>query len=226
MKVLIVDDEAPARRKLRMLLDREPEIELVGEAADGEEAVGAIRRSRPDLVLLDIQMPLRGGFEVIEKIGVKHMPLVVFVTAFDQHALRAFEVHALDYLTKPFAVERLRATLARARRRLAGRERELDADKLSRLMATLGGGDNYLKRLRVRSGPLREVLVPVEDIVVLRSRRNDVDVVTAKATYSRRATLSSLEARLDPELFARINRSEIVRLDAIRELQPWFHGWL
>ena len=224
MRVLIVDDEAPARRKLRHLLEREPEIEVAGEAADGEAAVAVIRETAPDLVLLDIQMPRLGGFEVIERVGVEQMPLVIFVTAFDEHALRAFEVHAFDYLTKPFAAQRLRATLERARRRLAERRDDTDAEKLRQLIAALGSGGGYLKRLRARRGPHREVLVTVEDILILRAQRNDVDIVTAEATYRRRGTLSSLEARLDPEMFARINRSEIVRLDAIRELQPWFHG--
>ena len=224
MRVLIVDDEAPARRKLRHLLERESDIEVAGEAIDGETAIVAIRETRPDLVLLDIRMPRCDGFEVIEQVGVERMPLVVFVTAFDEHALRAFEVHAFDYLTKPFAARRLRTTLERARRRLAERRPESAAENLRSLMDSLAAGSRYLKRLRARHGPMREVLVPVEDIVVLRARRNDVEIVTAETTYSRRATLSRLEASLDPELFARINRSEIVRLDAIRELQPWFHG--
>ena len=152
------------------------------------------------------------------------MSLVVFVTAFDEHALRAFEVCAFDYLTKPFAAGRLRKTLDRARQRLAERQRDSEARSLRALMESLGSGSRYLKRLRARRGPHREVLVSVDEIVILRARRNDVDVVTTEGTYTRRATLRSLEARLDPELFARINRSEIVRLDAIRELQPWFHG--
>ena len=224
MRVLIVDDEAPARRKLRHLLERETEIDVAGEAIDGESAIVSIRETKPDLVLLDIQMPRLGGFEVIEKVGVENMPIVVFVTAFDEHALRAFEVHAFDYLTKPFAAQRLRTTLDRARRRLAERQQQSEAEKLRGLLASIGATNRYMRRLRVRNGPLREVLLPVEDIVVLRARRNEVDVVTSRTTYTRRATLRSLESHLDPELFARINRSEIVRLDAIQELQPWFHG--
>lgn len=229
MKVLIVDDEAPARRKLRRLLEPEEGVEIQGEAADGEEAVVAILEQRPDLVLLDIQMPRLGGFGVVERVGVEEMPLVIFVTAFDEHALRAFELHAFDYLTKPFAPARLHSTLGRARRRLEERRGEAEAEALRRLLATLATSPRsetprYLQRLRARRSPHREVLVPVDDIVVLRARRNDVEIVTPAGTYRRRATLAGLEARLDPEQFVRINRSEIIRLDAIHELQPWFRG--
>ena len=226
MKILIVDDEAPARRKLQRLLAAEADVEWVGEAADGEEAVAAIRSAAPDLVLLDVQMPRLDGFGVIERIGVGRMPWVVFVTAFDEHALRAFEVHAFDYLTKPFAAPRLRATLERVRRRLAERRGGDEAEALRRLLGSLGREETprYLRRIRAGRGPHREALISVDDILVLRARRNEVEIVTSEGSFRRRATLSSLEERLDPEHFTRINRSEIVRLDAVRELQPWFHG--
>ncbi len=224
MRILIVDDEAPARRKLRTLLDRETDFDVVGEANDGDAAVTLIRQTAADLVLLDIQMPRFGGFEVIERVGVENMPMVVFVTAFDEHALRAFEVHAFDYLTKPFAARRLRATLDRAATRLAEQQQASVGADLRRLLDSFATPDPFLRRIRARRSPNREAFVAVEDIVVLRAQRNEVEIVTRDATYRRRSTLSGLESRLDPQSFVRINRSEIVRLDAISELQPWFHG--
>jgi len=232
IRVLVVDDEPPARAKLRTLLSREPDVELVATAADGEEAVAAIRREEPDVVLLDVQMPRLDGFGVVATVGVEAMPLVVFVTAYDEHALRAFEVNAVDYLLKPFAAPRLTAALERVRRRLearrAGRRSDRVASELRRLLETAGAGATAarrppLRRLRVEAAPQREVLLPVDDIVLLRARRNYVDVVTRDGRYRLRGTLTSFEERLDDD-FARINRSEIVRLDAVRELQPWFHG--
>ena len=234
IRVLVVDDEPPARAKLRMLLGREAGFELVATAADGEEAVAAIRRDEPDVVLLDVQMPRLDGFGVVATVGVEAMPLVVFVTAYDEHALRAFEVNAVDYLLKPFAAPRLTAALDRVRRRLeelrAGRRSDQVAAELRRLLETAGAGPGAtaarrppLRRLRVEAAPQREVLLPVDDIVLLRARRNYVDVVTRDGRYRLRGTLASFEERLDDD-FARINRSEIVRLDAVRELQPWFHG--
>jgi len=225
LSVLIVDDEAPARRKLRRLLEAEPGVAIAGEAADGEAAVAAIRELAPDVVLLDVQMPKKGGFEVIEEIGVGSMPVVVFVTAFDEHALAAFEVEAADYLLKPFAAPRLHRALERARARLASSQEELAA-RLEALMARVGGEGKptYLARLLVEVSPNREVLLPVEEIDVFRARGNRVELVTARHTYRVRGPLARLEERLDPEAFLRVNRSEIVRLGAVAEMQPWFRG--
>ena len=216
IRLLIVDDEAPARAKLRKLLGGERDVEVVGEAADGEEAVERIRALRPDAVFLDIRMPKLDGFEVVEAIGVEAMPLVVFVTAYDEHAVRAFEVHAFDYLLKPFAAPRFRRALERLRRQLADR-----GDFAVRLRELL---PRYVERLLVRKDEDREVLLPVEKIDVIRAERNSVRIVTSEGEYIRRVPISELAERLDPDRFLRINRSEIVRLDAIRELQPWFHG--
>ncbi|MEZ5333135.1 MAG: response regulator [Thermoanaerobaculia bacterium] len=225
LSVLIVDDEAPARRKLRRLLEAEADVALAGEAADGEAAVGAIRELRPDVVLLDVQMPRKTGFEVIEEVGVAAMPVVVFVTAFDEHALAAFEVEAVDYLLKPFAAPRLRRALARARARVAERPEDL-ARRLESVLARLAPAQAppRLTRILVETGPNRELLLPVEEIDVVRARGNHVDLVTRERSYRVRGPLSRLEERLDPQAFLRINRSEIVRLAAVAEVQPWFRG--
>lgn len=223
LRVLIVDDEAPARAKLRKLLDGADDIELVAQAKDGREAVRAIREHAPDLVFLDIQMPQMDGFEVVEAVGVDQMPLTVFATAYDEHALRAFEVHAFDYLLKPFAPTRFHKLLDRVRARLE----DSSPPDLGRLLDTLRGRDEpkYARRLRLQAGPEREALVPVDEIRLLRADGNYVRVHTEDGReLSKRSTLTELASRLDPEDFLRINRSEVVRLDAVEELQPFFHG--
>jgi two-component system LytT family response regulator len=245
IRVLIVDDEAPAREKLRRLLAAEPDVEVVAEAADGEEAVAAIARSSSggegalDLVFLDVRMPKLDGFGVIHRVhdeaGPDAMPPVVFVTAFDQHALRAFEVHALDYLLKPFAPARLGKVLDRVRKRQKGGSSAELARRMERLLAALEGEDaspgpestgepERLTRLRVDAGPEREVLLPVEEIDWVRADANYLEVHARGRAFRRRGTLTDLASRLEPEVFLRINRSELVRLDAVAELQPWFHG--
>ena len=222
MRALIVDDEAPARAKLRRLLASEPDVTIVGEAANGREAIDLIGRVRPEVVFLDVQMPLLDGFGVIDAVGVEAMPCVVFVTAYDEHALRAFEVQALDYLLKPFAPERLQAVVGRLRRELARGAPEDVAPKLAALLQATTP-QRYLQRILVqREG--RAVLVPVAHIDRLEAERNDVRLHTRGAVHVVRGTLAELADRLDPASFLRINRSTIVRLDTIKELQPWFHG--
>lgn len=224
IRALIVDDEAPARAKVRKLLAAEPGVEVVGEAADGVEAVEAIRSLSPDLVFLDVQMPRLGGFEVIEEIGVERMPRVVFVTAFDEHALKAFEVHAFDYLLKPFAAPRLARVLERLRReRREGAAADL-AQRLAEVLGAVGSERRWARRILAHKGEGREALVAVERIDVIRADGNYLHLVTTEGELTRRGTLAALAERLDPEQFLRINRSEMVRLDAVKELQPWFHG--
>jgi two-component system LytT family response regulator len=226
IRIAIVDDEAPARAKVRALLADEADLEIVGEAADGPEAVALIRGAHPDLVFLDVQMPGLDGFQVLEQVieeaGTTAMPLTIFVTAYDEHALRAFEVHAFDYLLKPFARRRFSETLRRARQRLLHRDDV--AARLARLLADLPTQSRFLRRLQAERAGGREVLLPVEAIDVLRADRNDVVLVTREGPFRRRGPLKDLLARLDPEAFLQINRSEAVRLAAVRELQPWFHG--
>jgi two-component system LytT family response regulator len=228
IRALIADDEQPARRKLRELLAREPDVEVVAEAGDGVEAVAAIRAAGPDVVFLDIQMPRLDGFAVIAEIGVAAMPLVVFVTAFDEHALRAFEVHALDYLLKPFAPARFRRLVERVRRQLARAPAPADlAERIERLLADVGTmrpPPELLRQILVERSQGRQALLAVDEIDLVRADGNYLHFFSAGGEYRRRGTLRELEGRLDPARFLRLNRAEIVRLDAIAELQPWFHG--
>ncbi|MBI2837341.1 MAG: response regulator [Acidobacteria bacterium] len=224
IRTLIVDDEAPARRKIRDLLTHEADIEVVGEAADGAVAVDLIRTTRPELVFLDIQMPRLDGFGVIDAIGAEIMPLVVFITAYDEHALRAFDVHALDYLLKPFAPSRFQQVLQRIRKRLHHADTLELASRLGQLLETLRAEPRYLRHLFVEKGHEREILLQLETVDLIQSEKNYMRFIAREGEYIRRGTLNALEARLDPEKFMRVNRSEIVRLEAVREFQPWFHG--
>jgi two-component system, LytTR family, response regulator len=215
IRALLVDDEPPARSRLRALLRGEADVEIVGEAGDGAAAVEAIRAAAPDLVFLDVQMPVLDGLGVVDAIGVDDMPAVVFVTAYDQHALRAFEIGAVDYLLKPFAPSRFRQVLERARQRV-GR---------SDLRAVLAAEPRrHLERVLVRADEHREVLLPVDRVDVIRADGNLVRFLGPDGEFTRRGTLAAIEERLDRAAFLRINRSEIVRVGAIREVQPWFHG--
>ena len=229
IRTLIVDDEPPARRKLKRWLDADPRFEVVAEAGDGEQAVAEIRRQDPDLVFLDVQMPRLDGFGVVRSIGVDAMPLTVFVTAYDHHALAAFEAHAIDYLLKPFAQRRFSDLLERVLRRSEADRASLRAGRLEKLLTLMesseaGETDSPWKRILVRSGPDREILLPVEDVMLLRADGNYVRISTRESQYSRRDTLGGLMSRLETGEFLRINRSEAVRLDAVKEFQPWFHG--
>jgi two-component system, LytTR family, response regulator len=224
VRVVIADDEPPARAKLRRFVAQEAGFEVVAEAADGAEAVDAIRTARPDLVFLDVQMPGLSGFEVVEEIGVRKMPPVVFVTAFDQHALRAFEVRALDYLLKPFSPARFRDVVERARERLAPAG---DPDRAERLGALVGDvaaeKPKTLRRLLVqRDG--RAKLLAVGEIDRIDAERNYVRLHAPGGPYLLRGSISGMEERLDPDAFLRVSRGSIVRLDAVAELVPWFHG--
>jgi two-component system, LytTR family, response regulator len=224
IRALIADDEAPARRKLRELLARESDFQVVGEAGDGVEAVEAIRAASPDVVFLDIQMPRLDGFGVIQEVGVEAMPLVVFVTAYDEHALKAFEVHALDYLLKPFAPSRFGRLLERVRRHLEpGSSGDL-ADRVERLLAAVRPAPDYLRQILVEKDEGRQVLLTVDQIDRICAEGNYLRFFSQGTEHRRRGTLRDLEDRLDPARFLRLNRSEIVRLEAIREVQPWFHG--
>lgn len=227
IRALIADDEPPARRKLRELLGREPDFEIVGEAADGVEAVAAIRRMSPDVVFLDIQMPRLDGFdviaEVIAEMGAEAMPLVVFVTAFDEHAVRAFEVEALDYLLKPFAPSRFQGLLERLRRRIGQGPGDLD-ERIGRLLAAVRPSAGALRQILAEKEEGRQILLAVSEIDLIRADGNYLTFLSRGEEYRRRGTLREIEERLDPAQFVRLNRSEIVRLEAVRELQPWFHG--
>ena len=234
MRVLVVDDEPPARAKLRRLVTGAGDAVVVGEASTGVEAVEAIRTLAPDLVFLDVQMPDLDGFGVIEQVGAEAMPPVVFVTAYDEHALRAFEVRALDYLLKPYPPERFAAVFAHARQRVGeradlARAGERPDDLAARLDELLGAAaaaataPRYLRRILVHQGD-RAAFLPVDAIDRVEAERNSVRLHTASGVFQLRGGISALAGRLDPARFLRANRSTVVRLDAIREMYAWSHG--
>ncbi|HEU4883305.1 MAG TPA: LytTR family DNA-binding domain-containing protein [Longimicrobium sp.] len=228
-RVLIADDEPPARAKLRRLLDADPESSVAGEAASGTEAVEMIERLRPDLVFLDIQMPGADGFGVLQAVDPAALPHVVFVTAYDEHALRAFEVHAVDYLLKPFDADRFRTALARAKERVRARpsagEDGLDA-RIRRVLAEARPAPAYLERVLVRTGTCA-VFLRTDEVDWLEAEENYVRLHAGTESYLVRGTLAGLEERLDPARFIRVHRSHIVNLASIRELHPWSHGdWM
>ena len=218
IRVLLADDEPPARRKLAAHLRDEADVEIAGEAANGLEAVEKIGSLAPDLVFLDVQMPGLTGLDVVETVGPAAMPPVVFVTAYDEYAVRAFDLEAVDYLLKPYDAARFRAAMERARRRVAGPR---SAASLERLVAALR--PRHLDRFVVRDGD-KVVLVPARSVLRLEAEGNYVRLHTAEGSHLVRETLARLEERLDPRRFARVHRSEIVAVEAVRELLPWSHG--
>jgi len=224
IRTLIADDEPLARERIRALLAEQGDVEVVGEARDGEEAVQAILSQAPDLVFLDIQMPRMDGFEVIRTVGADNMPLIVFVTAYDQHALKAFDVRALDYLLKPFDRDRFTESIGRVR----------DAIEHS-------GSDEIGRRLLEIVRELKPGTPPRSDRLVIKSagrlfflRIAEIDWVEAAGNYVKlhvgteehllRETMNGIEQKLDPDTFFRIHRSRIVNMERIKELQPWFNG--
>lgn len=222
-RVLIADDEPLGRARLRMLLAQEPWVEIVAECADAPATIAAIEKLRPELVFLDVQMPGGSGFDVIETVGAARMPFVIFVTAFDRYALRAFDVHALDYLLKPFDRDRFRDALTRARERI---DRHPNGDLERRLLALvtdLKPGPQPLERFVIKSGG-RVFFLRAADIEWIEAAGNYVKLHIGAETHVFRETMNSLEARLDPSVFFRIHRSHIVNIERVRELQPWFNG--
>ncbi len=219
--ILIVDDEQPARRKIRSFLKEETGVDSILEAANGLEAVKLILEKKPHLVFLDIQMPGMNGFEVIETVGIENMPAVAFVTAYDQYALEAFEVQAVDYLLKPFDQERFRKSFNRAVEQI--RLKNENAAIFQKLLGAINREKKYLKRIMVNAGS-RLFFVKTGDIMYVSSDEKYVKLHTDKETHLIRETMNSMEARLDPAKFARIHRSYLVNLDFIQEMQPWSHG--
>ena len=221
LRVILVDDEALARMRLRRLLEDAPEVEIVAECSGGNAALESLRSLRPHLVFLDVQMPDRDGFEVLEMLAPEDLPIVVFVTAYDEYALRAFDVHAVDYLLKPFDDERFAVALSRARARLQRMDDE--RDNLRSLLARVrGGGANPspadASRLVVRSAG-RVALLEVEKIDWIEARGSYVRLHLANDTHLVRESLSAMSSRLPEDQFLRIHRSFVVNLRQIRELE-------
>ncbi len=205
IRVLVVDDEPPARKKVRHLLRSSPDLEIVAEASTGAAAIAAANQHRPDLILLDIHLPDMDGFAVLERLDDPESAAVIFITAYDEHALEAFNARALDYLLKPVAPDRFDAAIDRARRLLAQSQ------------------PRYARRFLVERQSTA-VFVAVEAITWFEAARNYVVLHTARETFIMRSTLDAVQSRLDPEQFARVNRSALVNVEFIKELQPWTNG--
>jgi len=222
IRVLVVDDEPLARERLHELLHETPGVTVMGTAEDGPEAVDAIRDESPDLVFLDVQMPGMSGIDVIEEVGQAEMPVTVFVTAYDQYAIKAFDLAAVDYLLKPFDDERFEEALRRARKRIESQEDAIP-DRLLRLLRERdpsvlddpsSGEESYLERIAVQ-GQGKARIVSVDDITHITADGSYAELHTGDDTYVIRERMKTLTARLDPDAFVRVHRSAIVRLDEI-----------
>ena len=248
VRVLIVDDEALARQRVRRLLQTEVDVEIVGEAESGREAVKMIRELNPDLVCLDVQMPELDGFEVLSELDDAAVPMVLFITAYDEHAQRAFDVHAVDYVLKPVDADRFKAAFDRARTQRAN---AVAAERLGELLATMRrmsdgtvandvsperglsapagtnpaaqANGNFASRILVKADG-RMFFVKTTEIDWIEADRNYVRLHVGKEAHTIRERISHLEETLDPRLFARIHRSTIVNLNRVREMQQWFSG--
>lgn len=221
VRTLVVDDEPLARERLLKLLRAEPEIELAGEAANGRDAVKLIREIKPGLVFLDVQMPELDGFGVLAELSEAERPAVIFVTAFDKFALKAFDVHAIDYLLKPFDKERFQTALRRALDHLARKQPNEIHEQLSALLSEMRPAQAS-DRIAVK-GDGRVVFVKTSDVDWIEAADNYVSLHVGKESHLLRETMTALEARL-PKQFLRISRSTMVNTERIKELQPLFHG--
>lgn len=222
IRVVVVDDEPLARETLSLGLAGDPEIALVGSCA-GAAAAEVIRRERPDILFLDVEMPEVNGFDLVAEVGPGAVPVVVFVTAYDRYALRAFEVHALDYLLKPFDDRRFRETLRRAKEHLRSREARSLEERLLGLLEEREAARSFVRRFAVR-GRDRSIFVPVSSVDWIEAADDYVELHAGGETHLVRARIADLEKRLDPGEFVRIHRSTIVHLDRVRELHPLFRG--
>lgn len=221
---VIADDEPLARARIAGYLADAPDVAVVAQCGSGTETVEAIREHRPDLLFLDVQMPGGDGFEVLRQLGNESPRAVIFVTAFDQHALRAFDVHAVDYLLKPYDEDRFRAALGRARARLAASEGGVDA-RLRALLATLPAAPaSYLERIAIKPAAGRILVRRVAELDWAEADGNYVRLHFGKESHLQREKLSALEAQLDPARFVRVHRSAVVNVDRVRELRQSFHG--
>jgi len=222
LRTLIADDEPLARERLRFLLSGDNEIEIIGECRNGREVLATVREKSTDVLFLDIQMPVRDGFEVIEQIGPANMPLVVFVTAHNHYALKAFAVHALDYLTKPIEPERLRQTLSHVKERIASKSALVAQEQLKAILESIHslpaqGNRIYTKRLLVHNGN-KDVLVPLDDIEWIEAADYYSCLHIGSKNYLLREPIKQLAETLDPGKFVRVHRSIIVNIAQVREI--------
>jgi two-component system, LytTR family, response regulator len=223
LRVLMADDEPLVRSGLRSFVTNDARLELIGEAADGAEAIALVRQHAPDLLLLDVQMPEQDGFAVVDALGEALPPAVVFVTAFDAYAIRAFDVHAVDYLLKPFEEDRFTVAIGRACERLSGQRPTISADVIRQLADTLATPAVGVERLLVKHDG-RVTVVPLEEVDWIESADNYVRIHSRGRSILLRETLRDLEEQLPPSRFARVHRGAMVNLARVRELQPMFGG--
>jgi two-component system, LytTR family, response regulator len=223
IRAIIVDDEELARSRIRGLLKTESDIEVLAECRNGHQAIEAISSQKPDLLFLDVQMPEVDGFSVLEAIEERERPLVVFVTAYDRYAIRAFEAYALDYLLKPFNRPRFQKSLQRARLQIARGKRDQVDQRVAALLKDVKAQSEYLERLVIRSAG-RVIFLRADDVQWFEACANYVRLHVGKESHLMRERINALESRLDPQKFVRIHRSSIVKIDQIKELRSSFDG--
>ncbi len=223
VRVLIVDDERPARAKVRRFVEADPDVSVVYEAGNGYDALEVIRAESPDIMFLDVQMPGMDGIGLLEALPRETIPHLVFLTAFDEYALKAFELHAIDYLLKPVDRERFRAAMSRAKSAVAAERGAIEIERLHQALAALREREQPVDRLMVREGN-RRVLLRLEEVVRIRAARNGVVVHTDAKQFRMSETIGALEQRLSSRQFIRVNRSEIINADFITDLTAAGHG--
>ena len=223
IRTLIVDDESLARERIRDMIDSDSGIEIIAECGNGHEAIEAIQQLSPDLVFLDVEMPGIDGFGVLEALPPRQIPTVIFVTAYDQYAVRAFEVYALDYLLKPFDQERFDKAIERAKTHISSEQNEDLSKRILSALEEIKTKPVHLERLVIKMNG-HVFFIKAEEIDWLEAEGNYVRLHAGKESYLLRDTISALESQLDSKKFIRVHRSAIVNIDRITELQPWFHG--
>lgn len=223
IKALIVDDELLARKFIRRMLKQDPDFEIAGESGNGKEAVEMIRAQKPDVVFLDVQMPEMDGFGVLEAVGLGQLPDIVFTTAYESYAIRAFELHALDYLLKPFDQQRFRDAIKHAKERVHSRQQEDGRLQIGALLERINSKQAYLDRLIIRADG-RITFLNTREIDWIVADDKYVHLHTGSGARMVRQTLTAMEAQLDPVKFVRVHRSTMVNVDRIKELQPLFNG--
>jgi two-component system LytT family response regulator len=223
IRAVIADDEPLAREGVRLLLRDDPDVDVVGEAADGGRAAALIGETRPELVFLDVQMPVMDGFAALDAVVAEWLPVIVFVTAYDRYAIKAFEVHAIDYLLKPFTRERFQHALARAKEQLAARGSHEARRKLLELLAERLDAEVQARRFVARAGDGYTLVKPSE-IFSVQAQGNYVKLIASSGSHMMRMTMAEVEKRLDPRRFARIHRSAMVNIDCVREITPAWRG--
>lgn len=223
IRAFLVEDEPLAREKLRTMLRKDSELEIVGEAANGKQAVEGIEEHRPDLLFLDVQIPGMDGFRVLETLKIDKLPVIIFVTAYNQYALKAFEFYALDYLLKPFDRQRLTKAVDRAKTQIRKDRGTKLNEGILELLRELKEKPKHMSRIAIRADG-RVFFVKAEEIDWIGAEGNYVSLHLGKDSYLLRETITNMEGQMDPARFLRIHRSTIVNIDRVKELQPWFHG--